>query len=394
MGADRRLIFLVTEDWYFWSHRLPMARAARDAGFEVSLATKVTAHGERIRAEGFPIHPLRWRRGSLGPVASLAALFEIWRLYRRERPLIVHHVAWKASLLGGIAALLARVPVTVSLIAGMGFVGGSTTTKARLAGSLARLLLPRLLLRRHAGIIVQNPDDFRALAALAPTAAGRIATIPGSGVDLDLYRPSPEPEGGPITAAYVGRMIAIKGVATLVDAQQGLQRAGVDLRLVLVGAPDPENPSRIPIETLRHWQSLPGVEWRGRQEDIAAVWRDAHIAVMASSGGEGLPKSLLEAAAMGRPIVATDVPGNREIARPGVNALLVPPHDAAALAAALASLAGDAARRRNFGAASRRIVEAEMSDRAIGRATAAVYRALLDGLDGPGNKVSIRPSAR
>lgn len=397
MGADRRLIFLVTEDWYFWSHRLPMARAAQAAGFDVSVATRVTAHAERIRAAGFGVHPLRWRRRSLGPLATLAAIAEIYRLYRREQPLIVHHVALKASVVGGAAAMAAGVPASVSMIAGTGFIGGSSSRLARLLGRLGQVLMPWLLLRRHCRVIVQNRDDYRFLAALAPGEAGRIVTIAGSGVDLDQFRPAPEPPGTPIIAAYVGRMIAIKGLATLVEAQQRLQRRGVDLRLILVGAPDPENPSSIAEETLRRWQTLPGIEWRGRQEDIASVWRDAHIAVMASHGGEGLPKSLLEAAAMGRPIVATDVPGNREIARPGVNALLVPPDDPVALADALAELASDGERRRRFGAASRLLVEAEMSDRAVGAATVAVYRALTAELgdgSGPGNRSSVRPSRR
>jgi glycosyltransferase involved in cell wall biosynthesis len=397
IGSGRRLIFLVTEDWYFWSHRLPMARAAQAAGFRVGVAARFDRHAERIRAAGFDVLPLRWRRGSLGPLASLAAILEIRRLYRRERPVIVHHVALKPALLGGIAALLARVPATVSLVAGMGFAGGSRSGAARLAGGAGRRILPRLLLRRHARAIVQNPDDRRALAALAPGAADRIHVIPGSGVDLAQFQPAPEPRGGPVTAAYVGRMIGIKGIATLVEAQQRLQRRGVDLRLLLIGPPDPENPTSIPLATLQRWSSLPGIDWRGRQEDIAGVWRQAHIAVMASDGGEGLPKSLLEAAAMARPIVATDVPGNREIARHGVNALLVPPGDPEALADALAVLAGDPAQRRRLGAAGRDLVERDMSDQAIAAATASVYRALVAELAdaaGAGNQVSIRPSSR
>ncbi|HUZ75062.1 MAG TPA: glycosyltransferase family 4 protein [Stellaceae bacterium] len=386
-GLRGKLIFLVTEDWYFWSHRLPMARAARDAGFAVAVATRVTAHGERIRAEGFALHPLRWRRGSRGLLASLAAIIEIGRLYRRERPLVVHHVALKAALFGGIAARVAGVPGVVSMIAGTGYLASASGLRARLAARLLRRLWPILLLRRGNRVIVQNEEDRTALAARRPEAAWRIAIIAGSGVDLAHFRPASEPPAPPVVIAYAGRMIAIKGVAVLVAAHALLQQRGLPVRLVLAGAPDPENPSAIDRATLTRWATQPDVTWLGHQDDVRAVWRDAHIAVLASLGGEGLPKTLLEAAAMGRPIVATDVPGTRSIARDGENAMLVPPGDAAALADALAVLAGDPEQRRRYGAASRALVENGFSEAAIGAATVALYDALCDEIGagaGPG----------
>ncbi len=390
--AHAKLIFLVTEDWYFWSHRLPMARAARQAGFDVAVATRVTAHGGRIRAAGFALHPLSWRRRSIGPAASLAAIAEIYRLYRRERPLIVHHVALKPALLGGIAALLARVPGVVSMIAGGGYLASAGSLRARLVAQATRMLWPFVLLRRGCRVIVQNEEDRRDLAALRPGAAWRIAVIEGSGIDLARYRPVPEPVGA-IVFAYAGRMIAIKGVETLVAAHQMLRARGLDVGLVLAGAPDPENPSAIDDATLARWRTLPGIAMLGHVDDIAPVWEGAHVAVLASLGGEGLPKSLLEAAAMGRPIVATNVPGTRAIARHGVNALLVPPGNAAALADALETLARDQALRHRFGAASRRIVEEGFSDEAVGAATLSLYRALTEEL-GAGKNESIRPSSR
>jgi glycosyltransferase involved in cell wall biosynthesis len=392
--ARQKLIFLVTEDWYFWSHRLPMARAAQAAGFEVAVAARVAAHGERIRRAGFALHPLRWRRRSIGPLASLAAIAEIYGLYRRERPLIVHHVALKPALLGGIAALLARVPGCVSMIAGGGYLASAGSLKARLVGVAARLLWPIVLLRERCRVIVQNDEDRRELAALRPDVEWRIVTIPGSGVDLDRFRPAPEPDG-PMTFAYAGRMIAIKGVATLVAAHQALLARAIAARLVLAGAPDRENPSAIDDATLARWRTLPGVTMLGHVDDIAPVWAGAHVAVLASLGGEGLPKSLLEAAAMGRPIVATDVPGTRDIARTGVNALLVPPGDVAALTEAFATLAGNGDMRHRFGAASRRIVEEGYSEQVVSAATVALYCALAEELaSGPGKNESMRPSSR
>src|SRR5579862_2132517 len=382
MTVPRKLIFLVTEDWYFWSHRLPMARAARDAGYAVAVATRVTAHGERIRAEGFALHALEWRREANGTWASLAAIIEIYRLYRHERPVLVHHVALKPALLGGIAAWLARVPAVISMIAGTGYVGTDARVGARLLGRFLRSVWPILLLRRNGRVIVQNEDDRRALAALRPSAAERIAVIHGSGVDLDHFTPMPEPPASPVVAVYVGRMIAIKGVADVVAAQQKLQRDGIDLRLVLVGKPDPANPSSFDEATLRQWSQLPGISWQGYQEDVRAIWATAHIAVLGSRGGEGLPKTLLEAAATARPIVATDIPGTREIARDGVNAVLVPPGDVDALAAALQQLASDPALRQRLAMAGRALVESGFSDAAIGAATVALYERTIAEIGG------------
>jgi glycosyltransferase involved in cell wall biosynthesis len=374
-----KLIYLVTEDWYFWSHRLPMARAAQRAGFDVAVATRVAEHGERIRAEGFALHPLRWRRRDIGPWASLRAIAEVYRLYSRERPLLVHHVALKPAVLGSVAALLAGVPAVVNAVTGVGFVASSPSLRARLLRRPMDFALARLLERPNSRIIVQNEDDRALLLSLRAGADERVVVIRGSGVDTTHFQATPEPPTPPVIAGYAGRMLADKGIAVLVAAQQSLRRRGSDLRLMLAGAPDPENPSSIDAATLAAWQALPGITWLGEVEDIRTLWSAAHIAVLASRR-EGLPKSLLEAAAMGRPLVATDVPGCREIARDGVNALLVPPDDAAALAAALGRLVDDAELRRRFGAASRALVESELAADAVGAATVACYRSLLRAL--------------
>lgn len=376
MSGPPKLIYLVTEDWYFWSHRLPMARAAQAAGFAVAVAARVAEHGERIRAAGFVLHPLTWRRRSIGPVAGLAAIVEIARLYRRERPDIVHHVALKPAVLGSIAALLAGVPAVVNAVTGMGFVASSPRLSARLLRRPVSLLLTRLIERANSRVIVQNADDRQLLLALNPRAAPRIAVIRGSGVDVDYFAAAPEPPAPPVVAGFAGRLLADKGVATLVAAHQRLRRSGLDLQLMIAGTPDPENPTSIDATSLARWRALPGIRWLGQVPDIRSLWHEAHIAVLPSRR-EGLPKSLLEAAAMARPIVATDVPGCREIARAEVNALLVPPDDVDALAAALARLAGDADMRRRFGAASRALVLTDLADHAVGAATVALYRRLL-----------------
>ncbi|MDR3517598.1 MAG: glycosyltransferase family 4 protein [Azospirillaceae bacterium] len=387
-----RILYLVTEDWYFWSHRLPMARAARDAGFDVAVATRVTAHGARIEAEGFRLLPLPWRRRSIAPFREIAAIL---RLYRTERPDLVHHVAVKPSVYGAVAAWLSGVPAVVNAIAGLGYVFTARDLKARLLRLPLGLAFRLLLGRRNARVLLQNPDDRDVLTRSGLVPRDRIRIVRGSGIDTDWFRPLAEPEGAigdaVPTIAVVTRMLKFKGVARLVEAQQILSRRGIACRLILAGAPDGENPAAIDAATLTAWGQLPGVEWRGHVEDVRAIWRQAVIAAFVPLGGEGLPKTLLEAAACGRPIVASDVAGCREIAIDGVNALLVPPDDAPALADALARLLADGALRQRLGAAGRHLVETEFSADRIGRETVALYRELLADPGSPAPDAVDRP---
>ncbi|HEX9103328.1 MAG TPA: glycosyltransferase, partial [Polyangia bacterium] len=267
-----KLIYLVTEDWYFCSHRLPMARAAQRAGFDVAVATRVAEHGERIRAEGFALHPLRWRRRDIGPRASLRAVAEIYHLYSRERPLLVHHVALKPSVLGGVAALLAGVPAVVNAVTGVGFVGSSPTLRARLLRRPMDFALARLLERPNSRVIVQNEDDRALLLSLHAGAAERVLVIRGSGVDTAHFQATPEPPEPPVIAGYAGRLLADKGIAALVEAHQSLHRRGSALALRIAGTPDPDNPSSIDAATLAAWRSLPGITWLGQVDDIRTLW--------------------------------------------------------------------------------------------------------------------------
>ncbi len=374
-----KLLYLVTEDWYFWSHRLPMARAARDAGFDVAVATRVREHGERIRNEGFHLHPLPFDRGGLRPDRELAVLRQVVGLYRAVRPEIVHHVAVKPVLVGALAGRIARVPAAVHGLTGLGFIFVGGTLKARTLRAVLRPVLRRLLDGPGSRVLVQNPDDRDQVIRAWSVDPGLVRIIPGSGVDTLRLRPLPEPNDGPPTAAFVGRMLKAKGVADAVAAQRWLRQRGVPLRLLLCGAPDPENPSSVDSATLRRWAAEPGIDWLGHVADVREIWRQAHMAVLPSGYGEGVPLSLLEAAACGRPLVATDVPGCREIARDEETGSLVPLGDVEALAGALARLAGDPALRQRWGEAGRRLVERRFSAEIIGRDVVALYRELLAG---------------
>lgn len=367
------LLYLVTEDWYFLSHRLPMASAAQRAGYDVHVATHLNGAGGDIEKHGFTLHALAWRRGSMNPLDLVSIIRQVRALYARLNPDLVHHVALQPAIIGSLAALGRRVK-RLNALAGLGFGFTSRSVKAALIRPVLTALLHRLLRNPDASVLVQNPDDAAALDAIG-VPKDHIFLIPGSGVDTNRLQPLPEP-GGPVTLAFVGRLLDDKGIRTLIAAHDLLAAQGVTLRLLVAGDADPANPASIPASEMELWKKKPGVEMLGHVADIGAVWKHAHVAVLPSRR-EGLPKSLLEAAACGRPIVATDVPGCREIARASVNALLVPPDDVPALAAAIRQLAGDAALRRRFGEAGRRMVEAEFSSETIGEQTVALYDRLL-----------------
>jgi glycosyltransferase involved in cell wall biosynthesis len=363
------LVYLVTEDWYFLSHRLPMAREAQRAGYDVHVITHVNKGAAAIEAEGFRLHSLVWRRGSINPVAFFSNIRAVRRHYRAINPNLVHHVALQPTIVGSLAAA-GLSPIRLNALAGLGFAFTSSTLKARLVRPVLRTLLRHVLGHPRAAVLVQNPDDRAAVQSLR-VATEHIFVIPGSGVDIDTLTPLPEP-AGPVTVAFVGRLLDDKGVRSLVKAKAILASRGHPVRLVIAGDPDPANPVSIPPQEIAEWGQRPGLELLGHVADIREVWKAAHIAVLPSRR-EGLPKSLLEAAACGRPIVATDVPGCREIARPGVNALLVPPDDAEALADAIGRLAGDAELRRTFGEAGRRLVESAFSSETVGEQVVALY---------------------
>ena len=370
----QKILYLVSEDWYFVSHRLPMARAARDAGYEVHVATRVSKCAAQIEGEGFHLHPIQWRRGCMNPFRVVSAVMETRRLYRRLRPDLVHHVATVSTVIGSLAAL--ALPMQkLNAFAGLGFAFASKAMKVRALRATAYAFLGWLLKRPNSTVLVQNPDDGMTIAGLG-VPRELIAIIPGSGVDADVFAALPEPAND-FTAGFAARLLEIKGVQTLVRAHEILTERSVAVRLLLAGQPDKSNPSSIPEAVLAGWRQRPNLILRGHVEDVRTVWAQAHIAILPSRGGEGIPLSLLEAAACGRPLIATDVPGCREIAREGVNALLVPPDDPGALADAIETLMQDRAMRQRFGKASRQIAVKEYSTALIGRDIVELYARLL-----------------
>jgi glycosyltransferase involved in cell wall biosynthesis len=350
------------------------------------VATLVRGLGDAIRREGFALRPLAWRRRGDGPMGAARAIATIARLYRTERPDIVHHVALKPVLFGGLARHLAFAgtagtaggPAVVDSVLGLGSGFSATGAAARLRRRVLGAALRRVVGGGRGRIIVQNPEDGAALAGFGIDRR-RIALIRGSGIDTRHFRPLPDPAGDTVGVALVARMLRQKGVLDAVAAIRLLRRRGLPVELLLAGPTDPDNPDSLSAEALAALAAEPGVAWLGPVADVREVWARAAIAVLPSTYGEGLPKALLEAAACARPIVATDVPGCREAVRPGETGILVPPYDQAALAEAIAVLAADPARRRRLGDAGRALAEREFTEDIVARETLALYRVLLEG---------------
>jgi glycosyltransferase involved in cell wall biosynthesis len=373
MADHPRLLYLITEDWYFWSHRVDLARAARDAGYEVIVATRVTDHGERIRGEGFQLEPLEMVRRSCNPFREVIAVAELVRLYRRIKPDVVHHVAMKPILYGSLAAWLTRAPAVINAFAGLGY--AFMDERNGLLRWCMKTALRTVLRLGHSVVLVQNHDDRDRLVGDGVVAASRTRIIAGSGIDVALYSLQPQPSGIPIVV-LPARMLWDKGVGEFVEAARRLKQKGVHARFILVGRRDEHNPAAIPEIRLKEWGQEGVVEWWGHREDMPAVYAAAMLVVLPSYR-EGLPKVLLEAAACGKAVVTTDVPGCREIVRDRFNGLLVSPRDSVALATAIEELLSDQEAREVMGQRSRTRVMAEWSTPRIAEQVLGLYHDMV-----------------
>jgi len=365
-----KIVFFITEDWAFLLHRLVLARAARDAGWKVVIATHVTNKAEMIRAEGFELEPLPLDRGGVHPWRELMALVALTRVVLRHKPDILHCVAVKPVIYGNLVALLTGQKATVSALAGMGYAYTAGSFKMRLLRKALSTAMRLLLNRPRHHLIVQNEDDKALALSIGAATEQTITLIPGSGVDLDALPAQPAPDNKPPIFALVARMLADKGVREAVEAINSVP--GI---LWLVGAPDPHNPSSIDEAEIRNWEKGGKVRWLGHRNDVLEVWRQADVAVLPSYR-EGAPKALLEAAACARPIVTTDVAGCRQVIEDKVEGFIVPARSPYGLADAMRRLAEDAELRHKMGAAARLRAERRFGQERVVAMHFEIYRAL------------------
>jgi len=344
-------------------------------GAEVFVMARVDRLGEALKKERFRVIPWRISRGSLSPFRELLAFVQVLRFYWRERPDLAHHVALKPVIYGGLAARVCRNIASVNAITGLGHAFISQSHSMRLLRRVLLMLLRTVFRNRNSITILQNADDRNLLVQAAVVPQEAAVVIRGSGVNPKEFSPQPEPNGVPVVVLAT-RMLWEKGVGELVDAASKLRERGVSARFVLVGNSDPANPASIPEDQLRAWAGSGIVEWWGHRDDMPEVFAKSNL-VCFPSYGEGVPKVLIEAAACGRAIVTTDMPGCREVVRNGENGLLVPARDPKALADAIAALLKDPSLRARMGARGREIAVQEFSEERVLRETLALYRMLL-----------------
>jgi len=371
----RKLMFLVTEDWYFVSHRLELAIAARQAGYDVMVATRVDRHGKRITDAGLALRQVAFNRGGHNPLQELRTLVHLVRLYRREAPDIVHHVALKPVIYGSLAARIVGTRSVVNALAGLGYVFSSVGLRAKMLRWIIKPALKFALGAKNTRLIVQNSDDRERIIAEGLAGARSISVIRGSGVDPGAYRQVTVASETPLVI-LPARLLWEKGVGEFVEAARLLRLKGIKARFVLVGKPDLANPASVNELEIDAWVSEGVVESWGWQEDMPSVFAQAQI-VCLPSHHEGLPKALLEAAASGCAIVATDIPGCRQIVQHGVTGWLVPARDAQALATALQQAIEQPDLRQKYGASARVLVAADFSISRVARETIAVYDKVL-----------------
>jgi glycosyltransferase involved in cell wall biosynthesis len=368
-----KILYLVTEDWFFVSHFLPMAQAARDCGLQVAVATRVRADGERLKAEGFSVIAIESERGSFSPLRSLRDFIQAVKIVRAERADIVHCIALRPVVIGGLAARLAGTGALVVAPTGLGHLWIEDGMAVRVARALVRIIVGSWLRGPRTRYLFENRDDPREFG-LNPDDAD-ITIVGGAGVDPEKFPSTEEPAAPPLTVAVVARMIRPKGIVEAVEAVRRARGAGAPVELHLFGDPDPANSRSIPQATLERWSAEPGITWHGRVSDVGQVWSQHHVAMLLSHR-EGLPRSLVEAAAAGRPIVATDVAGCREVMRDGQEGILVPLGDIGAAARALATLAADPDLRYRLGAAANARFHERFTADAVRQKVRNLYRSL------------------
>jgi glycosyltransferase involved in cell wall biosynthesis len=372
-------MFVVNADWFFLSHRLPIALEAQRLGYEVHIATSLTDKLAELEHHGLVVHPLALTRSSASLRNALLTMLELWAVFRVVKPDVVHLVTIKPVLLGGLVARLAGVPAVVAAVSGLGFVFVARGVKAAMRRLLVGALYRVALGHKNLKVIFQNTNDLNILSKLANLPSSKVEMIRGSGVDLSIYGLTLLPLGVPVVL-LASRLLVDKGVREFVNAARLLKQQGVSARFCLCGSVDLFNPTSLTDMELEKWASEGIVELWGQRSDMPEVLSTAHLVVLPSYYGEGLPKVLIEAAACGRPVVTTDHPGCRDAIDSNVTGLLVPVRNAPALADAIKELLKNPERCQTMGNAARALAESAFDVRQVVAKHLSIYQKLIDKL--------------
>jgi glycosyltransferase involved in cell wall biosynthesis len=355
----KKLLYFIAEDWYFYSHRLDLALAARKKGYDVCLVTNFTSYKDIIQKHGISTVPLKISRMSMNPIKELITFIKILKIYNFEKPDIVHHVALKPVLYGSLASMLNGRPHLINAIAGMGYIFSSDKKSTKFLRFLIKKAFKMMLNQKNSDLILQNPNDINFFIQNKLVKKKSITLIRGSGVDINKYIPDKNKLNTPIVL-LASRLIWDKGIGDFVKAANILKGI-VDARFVIVGDIDNENPSAIPLKVINQWHECGDIEWWGYKTEMETVIANADIACLPSFYGEGIPKFLIESAACGLPIVTTDWPGCKEIVKHGVNGLLVPIKKPELLAESLKKLIQDPELRNLMGLKGREMVKSDFT---------------------------------
>ena len=373
---DPKVLFVITEDWFFHSHFLDRAKYIASSGGTVGIATRFSIHEEELRDLGFELFPIDFSRRGLNPISEFITALKIRRIVRRFKPDIAHNIALKPVVTGTFGELLGRQGVVINALVGMGYIFTSTDTRASVVKPILSRILKFLLRSNSVHVVIENPDDLNSLVDEGFVRKSQISLIRGAGVDLIAFPFQPEATG-PVVVTMVSRILRDKGVLEFIDSASQLLVKMPEVKFQIVGEPDLGNPSAIQQSEIDSWESLPNVKYLGRRGDISDILKGSHI-VCLPSYREGLPKSLLEALSSGRPIITTDVPGCREVCEDGVNGLLIPARDSIALSDAIEKLAINPELRQAMGRASRMRAESEFSSELVCTQTLDLYRRLMN----------------
>ena len=369
--AIKHLVYVITEDWFFASHFLDRAIAAKNSGYKVSVVTRCRETAQELDAHGLIFENIEFSRRGLNPIRELATVVRLRAILRRINPDIVHNIALKPVVLGSLAARLAGVRNVVNAPVGMGYVFTSHESKARILRPLVKRLIRNVLSRPNSKVIIENSDDYNNLISGRFAKRESISLVKGAGVDTAKFSYTVE-SVEPVKVIMVARLLRDKGIQEFIDAAEIVKQSNSSVKFLLVGDVDDGNPTSLNTKQLVELKNSQNVEWLGARLDIAELLAASHIACLPSYR-EGLPKSLIEAASVGRAIVATDVPGCREVVTHLINGLLVPPRDSKALAAALLVLVNDPELRSKMGRENRSKAEHEFANEIIIRQTQNVY---------------------
>ena len=350
-SKTKKLLFIVNTDWFFLSHRLPIAKEALNQGYEVHIATTISDKLIVLRNNGLIVHPLNLHRSNVKIFRLVSEFREILSIMRKVKPDVVHLVTIKPVLLGGIAARLASIPAALFAVSGLGFVFIDRGISAKFRRQAISLLYHFAFRHKNKRVIFQNTDDQSILSNLSKLSLSESVLIPGSGVDLSVYHNQPYPKGLPVVL-FAARLLEDKGIREFVQAAKLVNSSGNCARFIIAGEPDLLNPATIQQEEFDQWQKEGVVELLGYCEDMIEILALSTIVVLPSYR-EGFPKILIEAAACGRAIITTDVPGCRDAIEDGITGFLVPVRDYKALAEKIYNLLDNPLLCRKMGKAGR-----------------------------------------